>query len=204
MLITLTELRAVMPQSGAFAQTYLEPLNEALAEFDIDNPDRIAAFVANIAVESQELRKVEENMNYSMARLMVVWPTRFRTAAEALPYARNPEKLANKVYANRLGNGDEASGDGWRHRGAGLIQLTGRELHAACGAHFRVPLADVGHWLRQPEGAARSAAWFWWTKGLSTLADAGNFAMVARRIVGDLRSLPERAEYWERAKVVFA
>lgn len=204
MLITVNEIRQVMPTSGSFADTYCEPLNDALEEFDIDNPDRIAAFLANVAVESQELRKVEENMNYSIARLMVVWPTRFRTAAEAMPYARNPEKLANKVYANRLGNGDEASGDGWRYRGSGLIQLTGRDHHQACANHFQMPLADVGWWLRQPEGAARSAAWYWHSKALNQLADAIQFAMVVRRVVGDLRSLPERSIYWERAKSVFA
>lgn len=203
MIVSANELRAVMPRSGEHIAQFLEPLNTALEEFAIDNPDRIAAFLAQIAVESAELSKVEEGLAYSVARLLVVWPTRFKTPADALPYAYKPEKLANHVYADRLGNGNEASGDGWRHRGAGLIQITGRDAQLGCARYFKVPSDHVGDWLRTPEGACRSAGWFWYARALSPLADMGQFALITRRVSGSIASLDERSAYWGRAKAVF-
>lgn len=204
MIITADELTQIMPLAGAHVQTYLDPLNEAMQEFAIDNPDRIAAFIAQLAHESAQLSRVEENLNYSAERLTQVWTVRFPSLAVALPYSHNPQRLANHVYANRLGNGDEASGDGWRFRGAGLIQLTGRENQTRCATFFRVPVPTVGDWLRSPEGAARSAAWFWWTRGLSSLADTGQFTFITRRINGALVGLDERCKFWETAKDVLA
>jgi putative chitinase len=203
-MLTLSELRAVMPRSGSSAETFLEPLNAACDEFDIDNPDRLAAFLAQIAVESRELTRVEENLNYSISRLMVVWPHIYPDAAAALMFAYAPEKLANHVYANKYGNGDEDSGDGWRNRGAGLIQLTFADNHSACAAHFKIPRATVGDWLRAPEGAARSAAWFWWTRGCNLLADQQAFKAITRKINPALEGLDKRVEFWTRAKTVLA
>lgn len=203
-MITASELATVMPRAGDRVGVYLEPLNACMREFAIDNPDRIAAFLAQIALESGELRRVEENLNYSVARLMAVWPTRFRSAADALPYAMQPEKLANFVYANRYGNGPPESGDGWRYRGAGLIQLTFKDNHVACASHFKMAHATIGDWLRTPEGAARSAGWYWHSRGLGPLADNGFFTTITRKINPALEGMRERVAYWERAKDVFA
>jgi putative chitinase len=203
-MLTLSELSAVMPRAGSFASLYLEPLNATFEEFAIDNPDRQAAFLAQISVESQELRKVEEDLHYSVTRLLVVWPSRFRTTDEALPYAYQPEKLANFIYANKYGNGNEASGDGWRYRGAGLIGITFEANHAACASHFKMPLDQIGDWLRTPEGAARSAGWFWWSRSLNALADHKSFTLITRRINPALAGMNERLRYWARAQEVLA
>src|SRR5687767_14886820 len=117
--LTAPRLQRFLP-ALADAAGWTDALNPALAQFEITTPPRIAAFLAQVALESMEFSHLVENLNYSAKRLMVVWPRRFPTLAAASPYARNPERLANHVYAKRLGNGDATSGDGWRFRGRGL------------------------------------------------------------------------------------
>lgn len=173
-----------------------------MREFDINSPARQASWLAQVGHESAHLACVEERLNYSADRLMVVWKSRFPDLASATPYARNPERLANKVYAGRMGNGNEASGDGWRHRGAGFIQLTGKENQTLCADFFDIPVAEVGDWLRQPEGACRSAGWFWATHGLNTLADKGDQVGITRRINGGIVGLADRLALFETAKKV--
>ncbi len=122
MSLSEDQLKAVMPRCNA--ANWAVPLSVAMERFAIDTPQRMAAFLAQVAHESAETACLEENLNYSARRLMAVWPKRFPTLAEAQPYARNPQNLANRVYSGRGGNGDAASGDGWRYRGRGLFQLT--------------------------------------------------------------------------------
>jgi putative chitinase len=163
-----------MPNSASVAPMYVGSLSAAMQEFGITTELRIEHFLAQLAVESGQLRAVQENLNYRAEGLMRTWPTRFPTRAIADAYARKPEAIANKVYANRMGNGDEASGDGWRYRGAGLIALTGLTNQAKCAKYFGIPTEKVGDWLRTPEGACRSAGWFWKTHGCNELADAND------------------------------
>ena len=181
-MITLEQLQKAMPHAGANAVIYLSSLNYAMSEFDISNDNRIKMFLAQIAHESCDLAFVEENLNYSAAALVKTWPPRFPTLDAALPYNRQPMKIANHVYANRMGNGDEASGMGWLHRGAGLIQLTGYDNQKLCAEHFGIPIEKIGDWLRTPEGACRSAAWFWKTHGCNEYADKGDFDGVSDMI----------------------
>ena len=186
---TPAHLLTVFPRlSGALVAA----LTAAMAERNINTPRRISSFLGQTAVESQLFTQFEENLNYSAERLMVVWPRRFPTLEVATSYAHNPEALANRVYAGRLGNGDEASGDGWRYRGAGAIQLTGRDNQGACALAFGVPLEDVGAWLRGPAGACRSAGWFWQREGLNALADADNQIAVTMRVNGGTIGLERR------------
>ncbi|WP_344693003.1 hypothetical protein [Sphingomonas cynarae] len=128
--VTEAQLRAIMPEAGGQIGRFIWPLNTAMRVHGINTNERRAAFLAQISVESGQLRNVEENLNYSPPRLRVVWPRRFPTAEAAAPYARNPEALGDHVYADRLGNGDERSGNGYRYRyryrGRGLLQTTGR------------------------------------------------------------------------------
>lgn len=159
-MITLDQLKSIMPGTTRGA-VFVGPLARAVEEFGIVGREQLARFLANVGHETGGLSVFEENLNYSAERLQQVWPKRFPTIASTAGYSRNPVALANKVYADRMGNGPEKSGDGWRYRGAGMLQLTGRTSHAACSAHFGVPLEQVGDWLRTPEGAARSAAWFY-------------------------------------------
>ena len=163
----------------------------------------------NRAHESGQLTRLAENLNYSAKRLMQVWPNRFPALEKAQQYERNPEKLANYVYAKRLGNGDETSGDGWRYRGRGLIQLTGRGNYRAAAQGIGQPLEGQPELLEQPGPAALSAAWFWKSHGLNELADDRNddndtedFRTVTKRINGGTVGLKERMAFWEKAKAV--
>ncbi len=201
-MLTLSEIRAIMPRTGASAALYVEPLNDAMDAFDIDNPDRQAAFVATIAVESRELTRVSENLMYShAARIADVWPARF-TVASAEPYVGQPERLANVVYANRMGNGPVESGDGWRFRGAGLMQVTGRNNHQACAAHFSMPVDQVSGWMQTPVGAAKSAGFFWWRNACNVLADQQQFTVLTRKINGGQIGMTERLQFLARARMV--
>ena len=164
-----------MPHAANKASLYVSVLTAAMAEFEINMSNRIDMFLATIAHESADLQCVEENLNYSAAGLCKTFGKYFPTLSSALPYNRAPEKIANKVYANRGGNGSEASGDGWRYRGAGLIQLTFKSNQHACGAYFKIADTDISMWLRTPEGAARSAAWFWKIHGCNEFADRCDF-----------------------------
>ncbi len=168
--MNIDQLMRIMPSAKRAAE-FLAPLNDAMLEFGIITGRDQAAFLANVGHESGQLNSVEEILNYSVDRLMVVWPKRFPTVGSAVPYARNPEALANKVYANRGGNGDEASGDGFRYCGASLIQITFHDNHKACADHFGMPLDSMHAWLRTPGGASRSAGWFWQSHGLSEIVE---------------------------------
>lgn len=181
MQLTLTQLSKVM-KGSAKAASFLAPLNAAMREFDIDTSKRVAYFLAQIAHESGALAFLQENLNYSAEGLCKTWPTRFPTLASATPYARNPQKIANKVYANRGGNGDEASGMGWKHRGAGLIQLTFYDNQKKCADYFGIDVNNIGDWLRTEEGACRSAAWFWKKNGCNEFADKADFDAVSDAI----------------------
>ncbi|WEF34850.1 glycoside hydrolase family 19 protein [Pseudoduganella chitinolytica] len=173
MNITAEQLLKIAPKVGASAGVYVAALNAAMSRYCIDTPKRAAHFLAQIVHESGQLTRVRENLNYSAAGLRDTWPTRFPSVAGAQLYARQPQKIANYVYANRMGNGDEKSGDGWRYRGAGWIQLTGRKNHFEVAGALGV-IGDVGAFLETIPGAATSAAWFWWKTGCNKLADAGN------------------------------
>jgi putative chitinase len=178
---------------------------------EIDTPARMAAFLAQVAHESSQLRRLVEYLDYSAARLMQVWPKHFATIGQATLYEHNPEKLANYIYANRLGNGDEGSGDGWTYRGRGLIQVTGRGNYRSTGAGLSLPLEAEPGRLEEPTFAALSAAYFWKSRGLNGLADSSDgdngddyFTRISEIINGGTEGLPERKAFWETAKSVLA
>ena len=166
------------------------PLNEAFAIYDISTPLRQAAFIGQCAYESNNFKTLEENLNYRPETLIKIWPSRFPDLATADKYAHNPQLLANKVYAGRLGNNQE--NDGYAFRGRGLVQLTGREAYANCGSGMGVDLIGHPDWLVDPKYAALSAAWFWNKKGLNALADAKDYDTMTKRINGGLLGLDDR------------
>lgn len=192
----------------AAALTYAPWLDEAAHRWTIDTPTRVAAWIAQLAYESQRFTRVEENLYYTTAaRLIAVWPSRFRLPAResedaldqfddgkrnARRYLRDPGKLANFVYAGRMGNGDEDSGDGARYAGRGLIQLTGRDNYTAYQLDTSYPVLSMPDLLLQPFGASDSAAWFWHKRGLNTLADAGDWAGITKVVNGSVRTAAER------------
>lgn len=208
MNITQTQLGRIMPRNPDIP-TWTSVLNSAMAEFQIaSRADRIAAFLAQIAHESGEMRRMVENLNYSTAkRICAVWPKRFPTEADAAPYVGQPEKLANRVYAGRMGNGDASSGDGWRFRGRGLLQVTGRGNYKAVGAALGLPLSGNPDLLLQAGPAARSAANYWKSHGLNELADDrsdddddADFVTITVKINGGKNGLSERRAYWASAR----
>jgi putative chitinase len=199
--ITIMGLLKVMPRAVNVVTDFIGPLNQAMAKWDIASNARVAAFLAQAAHESAELTHLEENLNYSAEALVRVWPKRF-TAEEAAVCARQAEKIANRVYADRLGNGPPESGDGWRYRGRGIFQLTGKANYEACSIAIA---GDADTLLLNPElltapmYACESAGWFWASRGLSDLADRGGFEEITRKINGGTTGLAERVGYWNRA-----
>ena len=167
-----------------------EPLQATFTKYDINTPKRQAAFIGQCAHESGNFTKLEENLNYSPERLMKVWPSRFPDMTTAMKYAHQPQLLANKVYAGRLGNNQE--NDGWNFHGRGLIQLTGRENYERCGSSLGVDFIGNPDWLLNPKYAALSAGWFWNKHGLNELADAQEHGMITKRINGGTLGLDDR------------
>lgn len=180
-------------------EPWLQAVIDVLAGTEIDTPEERAAFVSQLAHESAEFTRLSENLNYSAERLAQVWPSRFRDPEVARRYARNPERLANLVYANRLGNGPESSGDGWRYRGRGPIQLTGRDNYRRCGAALGVDLVADPDLLFEPPTGVRSALWFWRVRGLDRVDDDGDVLDETRLVNGGTHGLAERQTYYDAA-----
>ena len=188
MLIT-REVLTRMGATAANADHYIETLNAAMALHGIDTTPRITHFLAQLMHESGCLRLSVENLNYSVDGLLKVFPRYFRSRAEAEACARKPERIGNRVYGARMGNGPEASGDGYRYRGRGLIQLTGKDNYSRMAELTGLPLVDMPALaIEVEEGALIAAAW-WQANGLNTLADAGDILAVSRRVnLGTVRT----------------
>jgi putative chitinase len=174
-----------------------------MEHFQINTPQRIAMFLAQIGHESGGLKFVEENLNYRADRLPVVFPKYFRDV-DPNQYGRNPEKIANRVYGNRMGNGPESSGDGWRYRGRGLIQLTGHDNYARFAQDMGMTVEDAVEYLKTPEGAAMSAGWFWGKNNLNVSADAGDIVANTKRINGGTIGLADRQAHYQEALHIFS
>lgn len=204
-MITQEQLAEALPAvKDSNIELFYEPLIAAMEEFGIDSPARMAGFLAQCAHESANFSAVRENLNYSADGLNRVFPKYFRNAGRnAQEYHRQPEKIANVVYANRMGNGDEMSGDGWRFRGRGLIQLTGKNNYTAASEDLEIDLLESPEYLETPEGAARSAAWFWWKNGLNAFADKNDIVGMTKRINGGTIGLEDRKKHYFHALEVF-
>lgn len=194
------QLQAATGCTTANAQKYAPHLTAAMARWGIDTPVRQAAFLGQVCVESGALSVVSENLTYTTAsRLCAVWPSRFKAPEAAAQYVRNPSGLASLVYAGRMGNGLADSGDGYRFRGRGLKQLTGRSNYAAYKAATGLDVLANPDLLLQPQFAADSAGWFWHANALSPLADARNWTGLTQKINGGLTDLSGRIAAINRA-----
>lgn len=169
------------------------------SEYQIDTPLKMSHFLAQTAHESGGFRLMEENLNYSADRLIAVFPKYFRNI-DARSYHRQPEKIANRVYANRMGNGDEETGDGYMFRGRGLIQLTGRNNYTLYAEENNLDLDSAVEYLTTPEGAVASAGWFWNRNDINELAEEDNVRAVTKRINGGHHGLQERIKYTDKFK----
>jgi putative chitinase len=199
MTLTLAQLQAIFTGNKNLSG-WLESLNKFLPANSIDTPNRIAAFLAQTGIESSEYQVLQEDLHYSAERLLQVFPTHF-TAATAPAYANNPQKIANCIYANRYGNGNEASGDGWNYRGRGVIQITFKANYEnfsqfAFKNNSAVNTPDL---LLTTDGAIQSACWFWDMHNLNLLADAGDIRTITMRINGGANDLAQRAALYQAA-----
>jgi putative chitinase len=199
MNLTSSIVSAGCGASAAIALKWLAPLQSACDAHQINTPLRAAAFLAEIGVESARLSSVVENLNYSAEGLLATFPKYFGES-DAQQYARRPPAIANRVYASRYGNGDEASGDGWKYRGRGLIQITFRSNYQLCSVALGVPFEQQPDLLSDPVNAAMSAAWWWDAHGLNALADAGQFQQITRVINGGLNGYSQRLFLYGAAK----
>ena len=182
----------------------IAPLLESEGErCEINTDARIACWMAQIVVECANFGRFSENLNYSAGGLIATWPTHFPPEVAAR-YARLPEKIANRAYAGRLGNGDEASGDGWRYRGGGFLQITGRANYASASTWTGLDLVGNPDQLRSAGlPAARAAAAFWRVHTLNAMADTGDFVGITRAVNGGLNGLAARLAAWATAQKIW-
>jgi putative chitinase len=174
-------------------------LSEILPVYEINTPERVAAFIAQCAHESGGFKFLKENLNYRAESLTKTFSKYFKTLEEAKQYERQPAKIANKVYANRMGNGDEASGDGFRYLGRGLIQLTGKNNYTLFAAAIDTPLEEIPEYLQTFEGAVQSACWFWEQNNLNQWADKKDILTLTKRINGGTIGLEDRIKHYNHA-----
>jgi len=200
-VITKDQLAQLIPGNPYLVQ-WCDALNEILPEYGIDTPQRVAAFIAQCAHESGGFKFLKENLNYPAASLRKTFSKYFPDDAVAAAYANKPEMIANRVYANRMGNGDEASGDGFRYCGRGLIQLTGRDNYAFFAGSLDIPVEEAAEYLQTFEGAVQSACWFWETNNLNQWADKDDILTLTKRINGGTIGLEDRKKHYEHAKHV--
>lgn len=198
--LTEDHLRHLIPKVKNLTEWH-ESLNEVLPQYDITDIARAAAFIAQCSHESAGFTALSENLNYSADGLRKIFSKYFPTQELAQAYHRQPERIANKVYANRMGNGDEASGEGWRYRGRGLIQLTGKSNYTRCSEFLFQDhtLLEQPDCLTQPYYALHSACWFWTANKLNELADAQDMRMLTKRINGGFIGLEDRVKHYNHA-----
>ena len=187
------------------ARLFAEPLARACAQFGIDTPVRLAAFVAQTGHESAGFTALEESLYYRLPeRIRAMWPTRVPSLADAATLVRNPQALANRVYSNRNGNGGPETGDGWKYRGRGLLQITGRANYEAASESAARDYVSQPDLVAQPEDACLTAAWFWATAGCNLLADGSQIDAITRRINGPaMAGADDRRERFREALVAF-
>ena len=199
--LTLDQLRQLLPKNP-YVENWHQALSQLFPDYGIDTPQRMAAFIAQCAHESANFMVLKENLNYRAATLRKIFPKYFPDDAIANDYASRPNKqeaIANKVYANRMGNGDEASGDGFRYCGRGLIQLTGKSNYSWFAASIEITVEEASEYLQTFEGAAQSACWFWETNNLNQWADKGDILTLTKKINGGTIGLEDRIKHYNHA-----
>lgn len=198
--MVIPRLLSIMPRAEKVAYQFIGPLNDSLVKYKIINDHNVCAFLAQAAHESNELRALEENLLYTHPeRICAIWPKRF-TPQLAQECASKPERIANIAYASRMGNGPLESGDGWRYRGRGIFQLTGKANYVKCEMETGIKCVDEPELLTSPTYACESAAWFWCDRGLNSVL---SFEEITRRINGPaMEGLAQRVMYLRRAEAL--
>ena len=203
MNLTIQQLKSCMPLiKDASVSANLDALNKAMAAYGINTPLRAAHFIAQLCHESNHLNFSEENLNYSAAGLLKIFPKYFKTLDEAKKYERKPAAIANIVYANRLGNGNTASGEGYKFRGRGAIQITGKANYAQVSQVLGIDFVSNPDLLKTPINSLLAAGNFWKSRGLNELADKDDVVSITKRINGGVNGLDDRATNLKRCKTV--
>lgn len=200
-MITEQQLRELLPRNP-YVQHWHKALAQLFPDYQINTPRRMAAFIAQCAHESASFTALVENLNYRWQTLRKLFPKYFPTDELAQDYAgrsNKQEAIANRIYASRMGNGDEASGDGYRYRGRGLIQLTGKSNYTWFAASLEITPEEATEYLGTFEGAAQSACWFWETNKLNQWADAEDILTLTKRINGGTIGLEDRIKHYKHA-----
>lgn len=197
-ILTKNQFARFLPQNPYIDHWY-EALSQALPDYDINTPNRVAAFLAQTAHESGGYMVIKENLNYRAESLARQWPKYFPSMEIAQQYAHNQEMIANRAYADRMGNGPESSGDGWKFCGRGLIQLTGRSNYQAFADSIETDINDIPDYLATFEGAVQSACWFWENNNLNKWADLGDMLTLTKKINGGTLGLEERIGQYNKA-----
>ena len=185
--------------NNPYLEQWTDALNKILPDYEIDTPQRVAAFIAQSAHESGNFTALHENLNYRAVTLRKVFPKYFPSDDIANAYAQKPEMIANRVYGGRMGNGDEHSGDGFRYCGRGLIQLTGKDNYTRFAESIETPVEELPEFLATFEGAVQSACWFWESNNLNQWADSGDMLTLTKRINGGTIGLEDRIKHYEHA-----
>jgi putative chitinase len=200
-MLTLSQLKQLLPKNP-YVEHWHHALEQLFPDYDINTPKRMAAFIAQCSHESGGFMILKENLNYKAATLRKIFPKYFPNDQIAQEYASKPNKqvaIASRVYANRMGNGDEASQEGWKFCGRGLIQLTGRSNYQAFADSLEMDINDVPDYLATFEGAAQSACWFWETNKLNQWADISDILTLTKRINGGLIGYEDRKKHYDHA-----
>lgn len=199
MQITASHLKKLFPQNNNI-DGLANSLNRVLDKYEINTINRLAGFLAQCGHESAGFTILKENLNYRAESLIKVFPKYFKTLVEAKQFEKNPEKIANRIYGGRMGNGPEASGDGYKFRGRGAIQLTGRENYTKFATSLERKINDTIDYVETLEGAIESACWFWKTNGLNAICDKDDIVTMTKRINGGTIGLDDRKKHYEHAK----
>lgn len=190
-ILTPEKLKRILINNSNINDWY-DSLIKILPDYEIDTEKRVSAFLAQTAHESTNYTRLIENLNYSAKRLMEVWPKRFPTMSIAKQYERNPQKLGNFTYANRMGNGPVESGDGYEYRGRGLIQITGKSNYESFGESIGISSKDAAEYMETFDGAVHSACWFWEVNKLNSYSDKGDIRNQTIKINGGTNGLSDR------------
>jgi putative chitinase len=200
-MLTLSQIQKIYPHNKSPEQL-VQVLNGLLPQYQINTRERLACFLAQCGHESGEFNNLKENLNYSAKGLCGTWPKRFASLSDALLYDRNPEMIANKVYCDRMGNGPKSSGDGWKYRGRGCIQLTGKDNYTKFAKSIGKTLDDTVVYCETLQGAIESGCYFWKVNNLNQYCDSKDFKGLTKAINGGLNGLEDRIRLYNIAMSV--
>jgi putative chitinase len=201
---TKSKVEALLPDNN-HADEWFELMKDMLPKYKIDTVNRVAGFIAQCSHESRQFTVLEENLNYSANALNLIFPKYFKKIGrDADDYHRDPKAIANVIYANRMGNGNTKSGEGWKFRGRGVIQLTGKNNYKAFAESIDKSLNKTIDYVKSKKGALESACWYWNSRKLNDTADDKDIIRMTKKINGGTIGLEDRKHHWKEALAILS